>query len=45
MAVSNECCEGFEVAEFEDFANTDVDWRSFSVFRDSWIRVVEVNRT
>lgn len=34
-AVSKECCEDFEVAEFEDFVNIDVDPRSFSVFRDS----------
>jgi hypothetical protein len=37
-AVSKECCEGFEVAEFEDFANNDINRRSFFVFRDGWIR-------
>ena len=42
---SKEFCEGFEVAEFKDFANSDVDRRSFFVFRDGWIRAVEVNRT
>jgi len=44
-AVLKECCEGFEVAEFEDFANIEVDRRSCSAFRDSWIRVIEINRT
>lgn len=45
MGVSKECREVFEVAEFEDFANIDVDRRSLFVFRDSWIMKVEVNRT
>jgi hypothetical protein len=44
-ALSKECCKGFEVAEFKGFANTDVGPRIFSVFRGSWIRVIEINRT
>ena len=44
-SISKECCKGFEVAEFKGFANTDVGSRSFSVFRDSWVRMIEVNRT
>ena len=44
-ADSKEFCEGFEAAEFKDFANNDVDRPSFFVFRGDWIRAVEVNRT
>src|ERR1700716_2972762 len=44
-AVLKECCQGFEVAEFEGFANIDVDRRSCSVFRGSWVMAIEVNRT
>jgi hypothetical protein len=34
-ALLKECYEGFKVAEFESFANIDVNPRSFSVFCDS----------
>ncbi|KFX99808.1 hypothetical protein V490_01646 [Pseudogymnoascus sp. VKM F-3557] len=42
---SKEFSEGFEDVEFKDIANNDVERRSFFVFRDGWIRAVEVNRT
>lgn len=43
-ALLKECCEDFKVAEFKGFANINVDLHSFSIFRNSWVRVIEVNR-